>query len=306
MRIVSLLPSATEIVFALGLGDQLVARTHECDYPPQAKKLPAITHSLAVDPHRHTGLEIDRLIEERLHLGQGIYAIDEELLRRLQPDLILTQELCRVCAVAYTEVQQAARTLDGESKIVSLEPNSVWDILDNIVLVGELTDRQAEAHERVAGLRERIRLVAEMASQVEHRPRVFAMEWIQPPMRSGHWIPEMVELVGGQDTLGNRQRPSSKVSWEEILAEAPEVVVIMPCGFDLARTLREIGRTQYPAGWRELPAARAGRVWATDGNAYFSRPGPRIVESLEILAEIIHPELFRGLIPPGAAKPILF
>ncbi|MBI2369552.1 MAG: cobalamin-binding protein [Deltaproteobacteria bacterium] len=296
MRICSLLPSSTEIVFALGLGEDLVAVTHECDYPPDAKTKPVITASI-FDPHHHTSAEIDEAIRRGLHEQGTIYRLDAKLLDELRPDLILTQELCDVCAVAYSQVTRAARLLPGNPRVVSLDPNRLGDILDNICLVGELTGREARAREVVAALGQRIREVAETAGRSATRPRVFSLDWVEPPIRSGQWIPEMVRLAGGVEGLGVDGAPATRITWEEIAAYAPEVIVIMPCGFGIDRILRELEAAAFPEAWDRFPATAAGRVYVVDGNAYFNRPGPRMVDSLELLARIIHPELYPGFAP---------
>lgn len=295
MRIVSLLPSATEIVCALGLADDLVAVTHECDYPPEARAKPAITAS-ALTPGDDSAT-IDRLVAGSLHAHRGIYTLDQRKLEEARPDLILTQELCDVCAVSYSEVQRAARILPGETPIVSLEPNTLGDILETIRLVGRLTGRDAAATDLVARLQARIDAVAACARTAAKRPRVYCMEWIDPPFRAGHWIPKMVRLAGGKEVLGREGVPSTRVSWDDIAAAAPEIVVVMPCGFDTARTLRELAAVREKPQWQELPAVQHGTVWATDGSAYFARPGPRMIDGLEILAHALHPNLFPA--PPA-------
>jgi iron complex transport system substrate-binding protein len=290
MRIVSLLPSATEIVYALGLGDSLLGVTHECDYPPEARTKPAVTASALAGPA--DSATIDHLVATALHDHRGLYTLDERLLRELRPDLILTQELCEVCAVAYPEVQRAARILPGETTIVSLEPCTLGDILDTITLVGGLAGREDKAASVVADLRRRIASVAALAAGVPVRPRVYCMEWIDPPFRAGHWIPELVRLAGGVEVLGREGQRSTRATWEEIAGAAPEVVVVMPCGFDVERAAQELEAVQARPEWRWLPAVTGGAVWIADGSAYFSRPGPRMVDGLEILAHALHPDLF--------------
>lgn len=280
MRIVSLLPSATEIVFALGLGEQLVGVTHECDYPPDALSKPRVT-ATALPADARGSREIDDDINQLLDAGQSIYHLDQELLERLQPDLILTQELCDVCAVAYSEVNRAASSVSSHPRVVSLEPNDIWQVLDSVIQVGELTGCRERADSYVQQLRGRMNAISASPPRVS-RPRTYCMEWLEPPMRAGHWIPEMVELAGGQEAFGNRGTPSTKTSWEEIEAYRPEVVVLMPCGFDLPRTIQEA-----PLVLDRLKAAGAREIWAVNGSAYFSRPGPRLVDGVEILAHIV-------------------
>jgi iron complex transport system substrate-binding protein len=290
MRIVSLLPSATEIVCALGLADDLVAVTHECDYPPVARTKPAITTS-ALDTASDSAT-IDRLVAGSIHDHRAIYTLNENLLRDLCPDLILTQELCDVCAVSYSDVQEAARILPGNTTIVSLEPLTLDDILATITLVGRLTAHEAQAGALVASLQTRIARIAETAATVTTRPRVYCMEWIDPPFRAGHWIPELARLAGGEETLGHEGVPSTRATWAEIATAAPDVVVAMPCGFDTDRAERELCLVKERLEWQGLPAVARGDVWVTDGSAYFARPGPRMVDALEILAHALHPVLF--------------
>jgi iron complex transport system substrate-binding protein len=290
MRIVSLLPSATEIVYALGLGESLVGVTHECDYPAEARMLPQVTHSALTSEADSTG--IDRFVAGSVHAHRGIYRLDEELLRDLRPDLILTQELCEVCAVSYTVVSRAARLLPGAAPVVSLEPHTLRDILDSLRLVGSLTGREAVADTLMSRLQARIDAVTARAAQTATRPRVYCMEWIDPPFRAGHWVPEMARLAGGVEVLGNEGERSTRATWQEVADAAPEVVVVMPCGFDLERARRELRVVEGRPEWRALPAVIQGAVWLTDGSAYFSRPGPRMVDALEILAHALHPEHF--------------
>jgi len=290
MRIVSLLPSATEIVYALGLGESVVGVTHECDYPPQARTKPAVTGSVL--DQRAASATIDRLVAGSVHDHRGIYTLNERLLQDLAPDLILTQELCAVCAVSYAEVQRAAWILSGDAPIVSLEPRTLGDILATVTLVGSLTGRTEAAARLVTDMEARIATVAARAGQAARRPRVYCMEWIDPPFRAGHWIPEMVRLAGGVEVLGHEGARSTRATWPEVAAAAPEVVVVMPCGFDVARTAQELPAVRDWPEWTGLSAVADGQVWITDGSAYFSRPGPRIVDGLEILAHALHPTLF--------------
>ncbi len=299
MRILSLLPSATEIVYALGLGDSLVGVSHECDYPPEARTKPVVSTSDL--PSTVRSEEIHRAVSAHRHPSHSLYRIDAQLLQRIDPEIILTQELCSVCAVPVSQVREAARILAGACRIVSLEPNNLPQILDNILVVGEVTGREEHARAAVQVLQERIAHVTSAASSVASRPRVFCMEWMDPPMAGGHWIPEMVQLAGGIDGLGHDGRPSTVIEWEQVVEYAPEVLIVMLCGYKIERSLDEIDRLSFRPGWYDFPAVRQGRIYVVDSPAYFSRPGPRIVNGLEILAEVIHPELFSGLIPPGSA-----
>ena len=288
IKIASLLPSATEILFSLGLGDQVIAVSHECDYPPDASKRPVLTKS-ALHQKIHKSADVDRQVEQR---GGDIYEIDEKLLEKLQPDLILTQELCAVCAVSYTRVKEAARVLDADAKIVSLEPSNLEDIVDNILLVGRMTNTVERAQQITAHLLKRISVVRERTRNVSSRPRVFFMEWLQPPWVGGHWIPQMVDYAGGTDRLGRLGQPSHKIAWEQVVDYRPEVIVLSPCGFDVNAVMNERHVLGSYSEWEKIPAFKSSRIYAVNASAYFSRPGPRIVDGLEILARIIHPELF--------------
>lgn len=299
MKICSLLPSATEIAYALGLGEHLVAVTHECDYPPEAAQKPAITSSVLEHAHSDSG-EIHRGITGLVHEGKSIYHLDHDLLEQLEPDLILTQELCDVCAVSYNIVREAARVLEGKPEIVSLEPNLLNDILANIRLVAEKTGTESQAQALLDAFEERINHVVTATAHITVRPRVYCMEWLDPPFAAGHWIPEMVSMAGGKEGLGVLGQPSEQVSWEAVVEFAPEVLILMPCGFDLQRTVDETPALGELPEWQDLPAVRNDRVYAVSGSAYFNRPGPRIIDGLEILAEIIHPELFHFSWPPDA------
>jgi iron complex transport system substrate-binding protein len=290
-RIVSLLPSATEIVCALGLEDALVGVTHECDYPPSVAALPKLTAS-RISHGTMTSAEIDHAVRSQLDGHGSIYDLDEEKLRSLRPDLILTQELCDVCAVSYKTVQHAARMLEADVSVVSLEPNTITDIFTNIRTVGELTGRKAEAERVVTELAARIDAMAAALADTERRPRTLMLEWLEPPFAPGHWVPEQVAIAGGDHTFGRAGGASSPTTAEEIRDYAPEVVVLIPCGYYKEDVLRALPNARLPEGWHDLPAVRNGEVWAVDAASYFSRPGPRVVRGAEILARILHPELF--------------
>jgi iron complex transport system substrate-binding protein len=299
MRICSLLPSATEIAFALGLGDEVVAVTHECDYPPEARKRRVVVRSV-VDSTRDSAA-IDRAVRERVQAGRGLYALDLQGFRAARPDFIITQDLCEVCALDLNEVARAADTLPHKPKIVSLAPSTLGDVLDDIARVGAAAGKMDVAAALVADLRARIERVREKVSRSDRRPRVACVEWTDPIYPAGHWVPEMVGIAGGADTLGNEGAPAKAVSWEDFRAYAPEVVVLMPCGFDLERAAAQAPSLERLKGWRDLPAVKAGRVHAVDGSAYFNRPGPRLVDGVEILAALIHPEIFPAA-AAGAAR----
>jgi iron complex transport system substrate-binding protein len=290
MRICSLLPSATEIVFALGHGNSLVGVTHECDFPADAAQIPKVTRSNI--PDGIPSAEIDQAVSKALIEAGTLYELDLPLLGRLQPDLVLTQRLCAVCDVSYDRVQEAAKSLPSQPKVLNLEPHSLGDILDNIVTVGQALGIEAEAKAVRASLQQRIDAVRQKMAKLPNRPRVFCMEWVDPPFCGGHWMKELVEIAGGHDDLAVIHRPSRRIEWKKVLEFAPEVIVLTCCGFSLPRCAREGEILANMEGASDLPAIKAGRVYATDGSAYFSRPGPRIVESLEILAQMIHPDVF--------------
>jgi len=301
MRICSLLPSATEIAFALGLGDSVVGVTHECDHPPEVRKKRVVVKSV-VDPHQSSSREIDKTISERLQARKGIYRIDLPAFKAANPDLILTQELCDVCAVDYNEVVEASRSLAQEPKIISLVPTLLSDVLGDIERVGKATGKEREAEELVRCLGERMDHVRERTSHSHLQPRVACLEWLDPIYSAGHWVPEMVELAEGREGLGKKGEPSMKIDWSNVVQYAPEVIVLMPCGFDIQRTLEEVHLLYRLPGWSELPAVKGGRVFAVNGSAYFNRSGPRLVDGLEILAQIIHPEIFPWQAAPQAAR----
>ncbi len=291
MRIVSLLPSATEILCALGLQDSLVAVTHECDYPPAALDRPSITRSL-LRPNM-SSREITQAVDAQLtSSAHSLYTIDRALLAELAPDLIVTQKLCEVCAVSYDEVLDAVKGLPHLPLVVNLEPTSLEEVLDDISRLGSVTGRQDAARELLAGLDERIARVKSTVAHAHSRPRVGFLEWIDPPFCGGHWNPELVEIAGGHDALGRPFQPAVPIVWERVVEFAPEVLVISCCGFTVERTLQDLPILEALPGYRDLPCVRAERVHVVDGTAYFSRPGPRLVDSLEMLAGFVHPELY--------------
>ena len=288
MRIVSLLPSATEIVCALGLEEELVAVTHECDHPASVRAKPVITSSVLGSDD--TSAQIDRHIRRLVHEGSSIYALDAERLRALRPDLILTQELCEVCAVSYPIVERAVRRLDADTQLVSLEPESLDDVYQNIATVAALTNRAGRAPALLDELAGRIRMVQD---RIGSRPprRTVCLEWVDPLYNCGHWTPGLVQLAGGKDLLGTAGRPARPIENRDLVDAQPEVIVVIACGFGLERSLREIERVDL------ADQAGSAELWVVDGNAYFSRPGPRLVASVEILASILHPQ---GVDPPAA------
>lgn len=299
-RICSLLPSATEIVCALGLGDCLVAVTHECDFPPQAREKSQATTSV-IDSDGLSSREIDQAVRDSLADMSTIYHLDRDLLERLQPDLILTQELCDVCAVGTHEVQEVVSSLSSRPHVVSLEPRTLVEVLDSILQVGRLCGELRRAIDLVDQLRDRLEAVQ---SAVAGRPSVpvLTLEWLDPVFVGGHWVPEMVELAGGADVLGKAGTPSREATWDEIAAAAPQAIVAMPCGFDLNRSMQEMNSAVLPRAWQELPAVQNGNLFVVDGSSYFSRPGPRLIEGVEILASLLHPDAFSKAPPASYAR----
>lgn len=290
-RIVSLLPSATEIVCALGLSDSLIGVTHECDYPAEVVGKPVLTAS-RISHQTMTSAEIDHAVRSQLDGHGSIYDLDEELLRSLKPDLILTQQLCEVCAVSYQTVEQAARVFETDVKVVSLEPNTITDIFANIRTVGTLTGRDAEAITLIGDLTTRLDALALALTEVETRPRTLVLEWLEPPFAPGHWVPEQVAFAGGDASFGRAGRDSTTTTPEELRDYDPEKIILAPCGYYKEDTLRALADARLPGGWHDLSATKAGEVWAVDATSYFSRPGPRTVRGAEILARILHPDTF--------------
>jgi iron complex transport system substrate-binding protein len=290
MRIVSLLPSATEILCAIGAGEDLVGITHECDYPEGVRSLPRVT-SAALE-QAGTSAEIDRHVKAALHAGSSLYNLDSELLETLKPDLIVTQELCQVCAVDYRVVARAAKRLSTDPRIVSLEPSTLDEVFDTIAFLGDITGHARGAAELLAGLRARTdRLEREVAEALYdtggRRPRALILEWTDPPMSGGHWTPGLVERAGAEALLGNPGANSRVLSWDQIASADPDVVVVAPCGFDLAATRDAVGEIAGVPQWRELRAHRRNEVYLLDGNAYLNRPGPRLIDTAEMLATML-------------------
>lgn len=297
-RIVSFLPSATEIACALGLEESLLGITHECDYPPEVRNKAVVVRNVLPIEQMSQG-EIDRAVAERMRAGLSLYQIDEPLLRELAPDLILTQDLCQVCAPSGNEVSQVLKSLPKTPQILWMTPRSLSEIFDTVRDLGAATGRTSEAEALINDCNARLDVLSDHVSVATTRPRVFCMEWLDPVYASGHWVPELVKIAGGIDDLGSEGGESVRVSWDDIAAYAPEVLVIMPCGFNLQQTMKQIWSVfaPYASGaakshFFNLPAVKNGNVYAVDANSYFARPGPRVVEGAELLARLIHPELF--------------
>lgn len=291
MKIVSLLPSATEIVFALGLGDRLEGVTYECDYPPEARSKPVVVETALPRDRPLSAREVDGLVGEFMERREPIYTIDRDLIRRIQPDLILAQDLCRVCAVPSGQVEAALADLGCSSKVVSLDPASIDEVIGCIEDVGRATGTVSSAAVIASELRERVERVR-LAGLRLPSIRTLCLEWSDPPFVGGHWIPGMVEIAGGTNLLSGPGEPSRRLAWREVADATPEVVVFMPCGYYLEEAEEECSALFEHPDFAGTPAARGGAVFAVDASSYFSRPGPRIVDGLEILAWAIHPEAF--------------
>jgi iron complex transport system substrate-binding protein len=301
VKIVSLLPSATEIVFALGLGDQLEGVTYECDFPAEATAKPIVSDTALPKDRPLTPGEIDGLVRQFMERKEPIYVLDKDLIQRIQPDLILAQDLCRVCAVPSGQVEQALDELGCRSEVLSLDPHSLEEVFAGIEQVGRATGMTDEANTLTGKLRERVQRVRD-AAVVLPSVRTLALEWSDPPWVGGHWIPEMVDIASGENLLNESRRPSRTVTWNEIREAEPEVVVFMPCGMYLPEAIEEAGRLLGDSDLADTPAARAGNVFAVDASSYFSRPGPRLVDGLEILAWAIHPDAFAVPDPGSVAR----
>jgi iron complex transport system substrate-binding protein len=290
-QIVSFLPSATEIACALGLTDQLVGITHECDYPVEIEGKPIVVRN-ALPIEKMSQGEIDLAVSRRIRDGQSLYQVDEKLLQELAPDLILTQDLCQVCAPSGNEVSQALDLLPKKPQILWLTPTSLEQIFANVLELGEATGRTKKAEELIATGRARLEKIAGVTRRLSQRPRVFCLEWLDPVYCSGHWVPEMVRIAGGVDELAREGGDSVRISWEDVLEWMPEVLIITPCGFNLTQVIEQSSKLFAYPRWSSLPAVLDGRVYAVDANSYFARPGPRVVDGTELLAHLIHPDLF--------------
>jgi iron complex transport system substrate-binding protein len=301
-RIVSLLPAATEIVAALGLMDRVIGVSHECDFPNEANARPRVTHC----PVHNSGMasrEVDEWVRRALHENGTIYTIDEALLRKLRADVILIQKLCDVCAVGYGTVARLAETLLGPPTVVNLEPSSVSDIFDDIRRVAKVCDVSQRAERLIARLSERMEIVRQRAALTTSRPRCFLMEWVDPPFCSGHWGPELVEIAGGYDAFGRKRQASLQIAWQKVIDARPDVIVLALCGYNIDRSRRDYEILRGFPEFNSLPAARQGEIYLVDASAYFARPGPRIVDSVEILAGILHPGEFPEFTSRGCGDP---
>ncbi len=298
MRICSFLPSATEIVYALGLGDSLHGVSHECDYPDEARAKPKVVTS-RIDSDRLGSAEIDRLVSDLMSRGEPLYEVDAATLERARPDLVITQELCEVCAVSLDDVQAAIAGLPNAPQVISLDPHGVADVLADVVRVGRAAGAEKKAEQVTTSARQRLDRVRAAVAKSGPPPKVVCVEWLDPLIVAGHWVPEMVALAGGVDGLAQPEGPSRRVEFDELAACDPDVVVLMPCGMDVDRAAAEFDSLPERERWQGLSAWRSGAVYAVDSGSLFSRSGPRLVDGVELLAAILHPQAFGG--PPDDA-----
>jgi iron complex transport system substrate-binding protein len=288
MRICSLLPSATEVIALLGLSEELVGISHECDYPPSVRGVPIMIEPM-IPPYGLASVDIDRQVSQLVASGQRLYRLKDHLLRQAQPDLILSQDLCHVCAVTPDQLHEALCSMPQQPTLLTLNPTTVHEVIADVIRIGNAANRSAEGHHLATQLHDRLKAVRTRVQGISHCPRVACIEWLSPLYVAGHWVPEMVQLAGGQDVLAQPGNPSHVVTWDEVLAAAPDVLIVMPCGFSVERTHAELFQLmQQPGQWRLSPAL-AEHTYLVDASSYFSRPGPRLIDGIELLAAILHP-----------------
>jgi iron complex transport system substrate-binding protein len=307
MRVVSLLPSATEILFALRLDREIVGVSHECDFPARARAKRVVIHSRL--PHDAPPAEIDRLVREYVSRGESLYSVDADALAELAPDLIITQDLCQVCAASPDDLAGTLARFSTLPEVLSLNPQDLGDVWRDILWVGEATCRGHEAEALLKKIGTRLGELENQIGDVEHRPRVAMLEWLQPFYVAGHWVPEMIEVAGGKDVLGRKRTPSFRVSADEVIEAAPEILLIAPCGYSANQARDEYVAMSFPEEWSAIPAVRNSRVYALNASGYFSRPGPRLVSGIEALAKTMHPEVVvspeaEGIVLPITAAPV--
>jgi iron complex transport system substrate-binding protein len=302
MRIVSLLPSATETLFALGLDKEVVGVSHECDFPPQARNKRVVIHSRL--PHDAPPAEIDRLVREYVARGESLYAVDAQALEELAPDVIVTQDLCQVCAASPDDLAAALARFAEPPEVLALNPQDLCDVWRDILWVGEATRRGFKAEALLENIGTRLGELERQVEAIEDRPRVAVLEWLQPLYVAGHWVPEMIELAGGKDVLGHQCTPSFRVKVEDVMDAAPDALLIAQCGYGAKRACNEYAAMSFPAEWNDIPAVRNGRVYAVDASSYFSRPGPRLVTGIEALAKLLHPAIEVSAEAERAALPV--
>lgn len=292
MQICSFLPSATEILYALGLGSSVAGVTFECDFPPEAAGKTVVVDTNL--DHNLTSAEIDHEVNQYSSHGESLYRVDIRKLEAIKPDLIVTQELCDVCAISTSYVAKAVHQLSSRPRVLSLTPHTLEDVLEDVLRVGEATDRSNEARALVSSLRERMAKICQTIKP--QRPTVVCLEWLSPPFNGGHWIPEMIDMAGGVDPLGRLGKDSYRMEWDRVLRVNPDVVLVMPCGHNLERSVEEYHVTQFPEGWKQVKAVRSGRVYAVNASAHFSRPGPRLVTGLEIMHSLLQEDRPQALV----------
>lgn len=288
MRILSFQPTSTEMAYALGAGRSIVGVSHECTYPPAARKKPVVSTSV-IDPEKMSSGEIDRAVVAAAKEGASLYRIDRDLVRRLKPDVLLTQSICEVCATSPSDLREVLRLIQPKPRVLALHAHDFEGMFADLRELGDVLGKDARPLEKA--LRRRIEAVVKKARKLPKR-RVFCMEWLDPVFASGHWVPEMVEMAGGIDPLASKGRESRRIEWRAVVDAAPEALILMPCGLSRERTIRELPRVTERPGWASIPAVRSGEVYHADGPSYFNGAGPRLVHGLEILAEILHPEVF--------------
>lgn len=301
MKICSLLPGATEVVAALGLADHLVGISHECDFPPAIRSTPVMIRAV-IDQEQMASPDIDRAVTRAAAEHQSLYTLDDAMFRRAQPDLVITQDLCHVCAVTPSQLHRAIDALPQRPRVLTLNAAGLEDMLIDIERIGEATDTISAARTLTSGLRTRLQDVRTRVAWDPAVPTVVCVEWLDPLYAAGHWVPEMVSWAGGRHLLGSAGAQSERITWEQLVAAAPDVLIIMPCGFSIERTVREMNRLTSHPDWHRLPAVQQGRVFAVDSGAYFSRPGPRLVDGTEILGALCHPSRFGQTVPAGARR----
>src|SRR5277367_2754433 len=302
MRIVSLLPSATEILFALGFDEEVVGVSHECDYPPQARTRRVVIHSRL--PHDASPAEIDRLVREYVGRGESLYAVDAEALEELAPDLIVTQDLCQVCAASPDDLATTLSRFPVPPEVLCLNPQDLGAVWRDILRVGEDTRRRPEAEALLENIGRRLGELENQLEGIEHRPSVAILEWLEPFYVAGHWVPEMIDVAGGKDALGKKRTPSFRVSPQDVIDAAPEILLIAQCGYSVQQARDEYSAMKFPEAWNAIPAVRNARVYALDASGYFSRPGPRLMTGIEALAKILHPEVVVSPEAESVAIPI--
>lgn len=297
MRICSFLPSATEILYELGLGDDVVGVTHTCDFPSDVRSKRVVVRSV-FDASDMNSKEINNVIVQLVREGKDVYAVDDTTLKKADPDLIVAQGLCEVCSPHMKELDRAMNILNNKPEVIVLDPHDLDDILSSIADVARKVGRESKGNEMITQLKRRIGSISSMVSETESKPKVLCIEWLDPLFTSGHWVPQMVEIAGGVNGISKRGERSRRMEWREAIEFDPDIIILMPCGFDIELTMQELWRIEKAEEWKMLRAVKNAEVYATNASPYFSRPGPRTVTGLEILAKIIHPDLFNALEVP--------